>query len=67
MTTMNFSFGVEGTTDGVILEEVSENMDMGDMGMHGHGHQHETHFRGMDAPGDDSGTNFFNYQSVGHS
>ena len=53
----NFSLGVEGTT--AVLEG-GESMDMGemeDMGMHGQGHQHETHFRGMDAPGDDSGTN----------
>ena len=55
---MNLSLGLKLTT-----EELGESMDMGDdmdMGMSTDmdtsEHHHETHFRGMDAPGDDSGT-----------
>ena len=63
---MNFSL----TTEEGIIEGEGENMsmdhtdhmgmdhmdDMDDMGMSEH--HHGDHFRGMDAPGDDSGTSF---------
>ena len=53
----NFSLGVEVTTDHVINTEGGESM--GEIGMGEH--HHETHFRGMDMPGDDSGNNIFNF------
>ena len=52
---MNFSL----TTEEGIIEGEGENMSMDhmdDMGMSEH--HHGDHFRGMDAPGDDSGTSF---------
>ena len=60
---MNFSL----TTEEGIIEGEGKNMsmdhtdhmgmdDMDDMGMSEH--HHGDHFRGMDAPGDDSGTSF---------
>ena len=57
----NFSLGVEVTTDHVIAEggESMGEMDMG-ASMSGE-HHHETHFRGMDMPGDDSGNNIVNF------
>ena len=58
----NFSL----TTDHVNITEGGESMgEMGEMDLgvsiSGEHHHHETHFRGMDMPGDDSGNNIFNF------
>ena len=57
------------TTDKVMITEggestgeMGEMVRMGEMGMSMSGeNHHETHFRGMDMPGDDSGNNIVNF------